>query len=70
MNGLNQPLETPSGQTSVVNCVRGMNENLKDQLVIKLQLAHFTAIHGKPFKLYSYIANFEKDVRNVDLSNS
>ena len=47
-----------------------MNQNLKDQLVIKFQLAHFTAIHGKPFKFYSDIANFEKDVHNVDLSNS
>ena len=27
-------------------------------------------IHGKPFKLYSDIANFEKNVHNVDLRNS
>ena len=26
VNGLNQPLETPSGQTSIVNYVRGMNQ--------------------------------------------
>ena len=70
VNGLNQPLETPSGQTSIVNCVRGMNKKLKDQLVMKFQLAHFTAIYGKPFKLYSDIANFKKDVHNVDLCNS
>ena len=71
MNGLNQPLETASDETSIVNCVRGMNQKLKDhQLVMKFQLAHFTAIHGKPFKLYLDIANFEKDVHNVDLGNS
>ena len=29
-----------------------MNQKLKDQPVIKFQLAHFTAIHGKPFNLY------------------
>ena len=27
-------------------------------------------IHGKPLKLYSDIANFEKDAHNVDLGNS
>lgn len=70
VKGLNEPLETPSDQTSIVTCVRGMNQKLKDQLVMKFQLAHFTAIHGKPFKLYSDIANFEKDVHNVDLGNS
>ena len=43
---------------------------MKDQIAMKFQLAHFTAIHGKPFKLYSNIANFEKDVHNVDLGNS
>ena len=42
VNGLNQLLEKPSGQTSVVNCVRGMNQISKDQLIMKLQLAHFT----------------------------
>ena len=47
-----------------------MNQKLKDQPVIKFQLAHFTTIHGKPFKLYSDIANLEKDVHNVDLGNS
>ena len=36
---------------------------------MKFQLAHFTVIHGKPFKLYSDMANFEKDVHNVDLGN-
>ena len=30
VNGLNQLLETPSGQTSIVNCVRGMNQISKD----------------------------------------
>ena len=37
---------------------------------MEFQLAHFTAIYGKPFKLYSDIANFEKDAHNVDLGNS
>ena len=37
---------------------------------MKFQLAHFTAIYDKPFKLYSGTANFEKDVHNVDLGNS
>ena len=58
MNGLNQPLETPSGQTSIGDCVRGMNKKLKDQLIMKFQLAHFTAIHGKPFTLYSNYTQF------------
>ena len=41
LNGLNQPLKTPSSQTSIVDCVRGMNQKLKDQLIMKFQLAHF-----------------------------
>ena len=57
VNDLNQPLETPSRQTSIIDCVTGMNKKLKDQL-------------DKPFKLYSDIANFEKDIQNVDLGNS
>ena len=47
-----------------------MNQKLKDQLVMKFQLAHFISIHGKPFKLYSGFANFEKEFHNVDLGNS
>ena len=50
--------------------VNGMNQKLKDQLIMRFQLAHFTIIHGTLFKWYSYIANFEKDVHNVDLGNS
>ena len=41
LNGLNQHLKTPSSQTSIVDCVRGMNQKLKDQLIMKFQLAHF-----------------------------
>ena len=67
---MNQTLETPADQTSIVTCVRGMNQKLKDQLVMKFQLAHFIAIHGKTFKLYSDFANFEKEFHNVDLGNS
>ena len=37
---------------------------------MKFQLAHFTAIHGEPFKLYQNIANFEKQIHNVDLGQS
>ena len=70
VEGLNQTLETPADQTSIVTCVRGINQKLKDQLVMKFQLAHFIAIHGKPFKLYSDFANFEKEFHNVDLGNS
>ena len=70
VKGLNQTLETPPDQTSIVTCVRGINQKLKDQLVMKFQLAHFIAIHGKPFKLYSDFANFEKEFHNVDLGNS
>ena len=40
VNDLNQPLETPSSQTSIIDCVRGMNKKLKDQ-------------QDNPFKLYS-----------------
>ena len=47
-----------------------MKQKLKDQMVMKFQLAHFIAIHGKPFKLYSDFANFEKEFHNVDLGNS
>ena len=63
-------LEMPSGQTFFVDCVRGMNQKLKDQLLMKFQFAHFTAIYDKRFKLYSDTANFEKNVHNVDLGNS
>ena len=37
---------------------------------MKFQLAHFTAIHGELFKLYQNIANFEKQIPNVDLGQS
>ena len=57
VNDLDQPLETPSSQTSIIDCVREMNQKLKDQL-------------DKPFTLYSDIAHFEKDVQNVDRGNS
>ena len=70
VTGLNQTLETPPDQTSIVTCVREMNQKLKDQLVMKFQVAHFIAIHGKPFKLYTDFANFEKEFHNVDLGNS
>ena len=67
---MNQTLETNPDQTSIVICVRGMKQKLKDQLVMKFQLAHFIAIHGKLFELYSDFANFEKEFHNVDLGNS
>ena len=54
VKGLSQPTETeapPPGQKTIVTCVRNQNKKLKDQLVMKFQLAHFTAIHGEPFKL-------------------
>ena len=70
VKGLNLTLEIPPDQTSIVICVRRMNQKLKDQLVMKFQLAHFISIHGKPFKLYSDFANFEKEFHNVDLGNS
>ena len=45
VKGLNQTLETPPDQTtSVVTSAREMNQKLKDQLVMKFQLAHFIAI--------------------------
>ena len=43
-----------------------MNSQLRDQLVMKFQLAHFVAVNGKPFKLYENFAKFEKDVHNVN----
>ena len=49
---LDQSMETPSSQTSIADCVRGMSQKLKDQLLMKFQLAHFTTIHDKLFKLY------------------
>ena len=70
VKGLNEPVETPPDQTAIDTYVRGMHQKLKGQLVMKFQLAHFTAIHAKPFKLYSDIANFEKNVHNVALGNS
>ena len=66
VKGLNQTLEIPPDQTSVVTSAREMNQKLKDQLVMKFQLAHFIAIHGKPFKLYSDFANLEITFHNVD----
>ena len=70
VKGLNQTLETSPNQTSIVTCVRVMNQKLKDQLVMKFQLAHFTAIQRKPFKLYFDFANFEKEFHNVELGNN
>ena len=71
--GLSQPTETeapPPGQKTIVTCVRNQNKKLKDQLVMKFQLAHFTAIHGEPLKLYKNIANFEKQIHNINLGQS
>ena len=71
--GLSQPTETeapPPDQKIIVTCVRNQNKKLKDMLVMKFQLAHFTAIHGEPIKLYQNIANFEKQIHNVDLGQS
>ena len=68
VKGLSQPTETeapPPGQKTIVACVRNQNKKLKDQLVMKFQLAHFTAIHGEPFKLYQNIANFEKQIQEM-----
>ena len=70
VNVLSQPLETPSGQTSIVHRVKGMNQKLKDWLVVKSPTSDFTAIHGKSFKSSSNIANFKKDAHNIDLGNS
>ena len=73
VKGLSQPTETeapPPGQKTIVTCVRNQNKKLKDQLVMKFQLAHLTAIHGEPFELYQNIANFEKQIHNLDLGQS
>ena len=69
VKGLSQPTETevpPPGQKTIVTCVRNQNKKLKDQLVMKFQLVHLTAIHGERFKLYQNIANFEKQIHSVD----
>ena len=55
VKGLRQPTETeapPPGWKTIVTCVRNQNKKLKDQLAMEFQLAHFTAIHGGPFKPY------------------
>ena len=71
--GLSQPTETeapPPDQKTIVTCVRNQNKKLKDQLVMKFQLAHFTAIHGELLKLDKNIANFEKQIHNINLGQS
>ena len=35
VKGSNQTLETPPDQTSIVTCISGMNQKLKDQSVMK-----------------------------------
>ena len=52
VKGLNQALQRPPDQSSMVTFVKGMHQKLNDQLVMKFQLAHFTAIHGKPFNSF------------------
>ena len=49
--------------------VRRIHQKLENQLVMKFQFAHLTAIHGKPFNLYSDRANLGKGMHNADLSN-
>ena len=52
VKNLSQPTEAeapPPGQKTIVICVRNQNKNLKDQVVMKFQLAHFAAVYGKPF---------------------
>ena len=61
---LNQILERPPDQTSLVIIVKRMQQKLSNQLVIKFQFAHLTTVPKQPFKL----ANFEKHIHNVDLS--
>ena len=70
VKGLNQTTEKPDDQKSLVTCVRSMNAKLQDQLTMKFQLAHFTALHGKPFKLYEDFIKFERDIHKVDLGTS
>ena len=49
---LDQSMEAPLSQTSIADCVWGMSQKLKDQLLMKFQLAQITTIHDKLFKLY------------------
>ena len=59
--------QSSAGQKSIVTCVRGMNSQLQEQLVMKFQLAHFISLHGKPFKLYQDFVKFEREVHQVNL---
>ena len=70
IKGLSQLEAPPPGQKTIVTCVRNQNKKLKDQLVMKFQLTHFTTIHGEQFKLYQNITTFEKQTHNVNLGRS
>ena len=62
--------ETPEGnQKSMVTCVRNINLELRGQLIMKFQLAHFIAVQGKSFKLYQDFVHFEKNVHHVALGS-
>ena len=52
-----------------LRCIMGCS-GLKRSYWEKCLLAHFTAIHGEPFKIYQNIANFEKQIHNVNLGQS
>ena len=54
---------------TLLTIVRGIHQKLENQLAIKFQFAHLTAIHGKPFNLYSDRANLRKGMHNADLGN-
>ena len=60
---------TANGQRNIVTCVRGLNAELRDQLVMKFQLAHFIANRGSSFNLYANFVKFERDIHNVKLGS-
>ena len=56
-------------QQSILTKVRELQNNQRDQLLKKFQLAHFVVLHNKSFNMYQNFVNFEKDIHKVDVGN-
>ena len=59
----------PSEESILVH-VRQLNQNQREQLLKKFQLAHFVVIRNLSFNMYHHIAVFEKEHHKVDLGNA
>lgn len=65
-------LTTPSGaprQTTLMPFVQRLNALQRNQLVKKMQIAHFTTVNAKSFSFYGELSKFCKETLKVSFKN-